>query len=136
MQIRNVMTKPVKSIAADDTIEQAARKMKHCNVGDLPVVVHNQAVGMVTDRDIVMRAVAFGLDPKETKVNEAMTKGVIVCKEEDDLEIVAQMMCSRQVRRLPVINRKGELMGIVSLGDLITKLEPSLTGKIVKCFSH
>ena len=136
MQIRHVMTQPVELIASDDTIQNAARKMKRCNVGDLPVVIHNEAVGIITDRDIVLRTVAPGLDPTETKVSDAMTSGVIVCKEDNEIEIVARMMCSRQVRRMPVINRKGELMGIVSLGDLASKLEPPLSGEIFKRFSQ
>ena len=135
MKVREVMKKNVYIIAADDTVEQAARKMEMLEIGDLPVVMDSEAVGMVTDRDIVLRTVAPGLDPAGTKVREAMTKGLVVCKEDDDIEIAARMMGSRQMRRLPVINSAGELVGVVSLGDLAQQLDTAVTGDMLKCIS-
>ena len=136
MKVSDVMTRNVHYIGADDTIQAAAEKMTAQGVGDLPVVIDGEAVGMVTDRDIVLRIVAPGLDPGRTRVFEAMTKGVVVCKEDDDLEIAGRMMGSRKLRRLPVINRSGELSGIVSLGDLAETLEPAVTGEILKTISQ
>jgi CBS domain-containing protein len=130
------MTKKVDIISADDTIEQAARKMKLSDVGNLPVIMDNEAVGIVTDRDIVLRTVAPGFDLADTKVSQAMTKGVVVCREDDDIEIAARMMGSRRVRRLPVVNSAGELAGIVSLGDLAQKLDFAVTGEMLEFILH
>jgi CBS domain-containing protein len=127
MKVREVMTKTLAFIGARDTIQEAARKMKTLNIWSLPVVIENEAVGVVTGRDIVARTVARGLDPRDTKVAEAMTKGIVVCKEGDDLEIAARMMGSRHVQRLPVINRNGELTGSVSLADMTDRINPSVT---------
>ena len=125
MKVREVMTKTLVFIGAGDTVQEAAQKMKASRIWQLPVVSGNEAVGVVSDRDIVVRTVARGFNPKETKVAEAMTKGIVVCKEGDNLEIAARMMESRRVRRLPVINRRGELTGSVSLADIIDRLNLS-----------
>ena len=136
MKVREVMKKKIVFIKADNSIQEAAQKMKRLNVGNLPVVIINEAVGMLTDRDIVLRVVAPGLDSKETKAAEAMTKGIVVCREDDDLEIAVRMMGSRRVHQLPVINRKGELSGVVSIGDLVDKLDHSVTFENLKTILH
>jgi CBS domain-containing protein len=132
MKVREVMTKSLAFIGAGDTIQEAARKMKTLNIRNLPVVIGNEAVGVVTDRDIVVRTVAQGLDPRETKVADAMTKGIVVCKEGDELGIAAKMMGSRHLRGLPVINRNGELTGSVSLTDITDRINPSVTVENLK----
>jgi CBS domain-containing protein len=92
--------------------------MKELDVGPLPVCDHDRIVGMVTDRDITVRAVAEGRDPKSTQVREVMTRDVITCYEDEDVEAAARQMQSRQVRRILVLDHDQRLVGIVSLGDL------------------
>ena len=135
MKVRDVMKRKVDIIAAGETVQQAARKMEMLDIGDLPVTIDHEAVGMVTDRDIVMRTVALGLDPTKTKVIEAMTRGLVVCKEDDDIEIAARMMGSRQVRRLPVINSAGELAGIVTFFDLAQRLDYAMNPNMLEFIS-
>jgi CBS domain-containing protein len=118
MQVKDVMTRGVECVSPDATLQEAARKMRDLDVGPLPVCDNDRLAGMLTDRDIVVRAVAEGRDPRSAKVREAMTEGIDYCFEDDDLEQAARLMRQRQVRRLVVLNRDKRLVGIVSLGDL------------------
>jgi len=122
MQIREIMTATVECVRPDDTLQDAARKMRDLDVGPLPVCGDDDRLaGMITDRDIVIRAVAEGRDPRTTPVREAMTEGIDYCFEEQDVEDAARTMQDRQVRRLVVLNGDKRLVGIVSLGDLATR---------------
>jgi CBS domain-containing protein len=118
MQVRDVMTHAVDFIAAGKTVREAARKMQRLGMTGLTVVANREAIGMITDRDIVLRVVAPGLDPGDTAVAAVMTPGLVVCREEDSLGIAARMMARSHLYRLVVINRRGELSGIVSIGAL------------------
>ena len=123
MIIREVMTRDAKLTHPDDTLQQAARLMKDCDCGILPVADGDQLVGMITDRDIAIRCVAEGKGPN-ARVTEAMTQEVLYCFEDQDTQNVCQNMADIQVRRLPVMNRNKRLVGIVSLSDLARK-EPN-----------
>ena len=123
MIIREVMTRDAKLTHPDDTLQQAARLMKDCDCGILPVADGDQLVGMITDRDIAIRCVAEGKGPS-ARVTEAMTQEVLYCFEDQDTQNVCQNMADIQVRRLPVMNRKKRLVGIVSLSELARK-EPN-----------
>lgn len=136
MKVRDIMTSDINYITADETIEQAAAKMKEFSVGDMPVVVGGEAVGMLTDRDIAIRIAANGLDPQKTHVTDAMTEGLISCKEDDDIEMAARLMADKQIRRLPVVEDGGKLSGIVSLADLAGSLDQEMTGDILKQISR
>lgn len=118
MQLSQVMTRSVETVSPDATLQEAARKMKSLDVGPLPVCDGDRVVGMLTDRDITVRAVAEGRDPKTAKVREAMTDDLIYCWEDDDVNAAARLMADKQIRRLVVMNRQNKLAGIVSLGDL------------------
>lgn len=118
MQVHDIMTTHVEVIHPDATLKEAAQKMSQLDIGPLPVCDGTQLVGMLTDRDITIRATAQGCDPKTTRVREAMTAEVVYCFEDQDVKTAAQMMEMRQIRRVPVVNRNKELVGIVSLGDL------------------
>jgi CBS domain-containing protein len=118
MQVRDVMTSKVEVIAPTATLQEAAEKMSRLEVGPLPVCDGARLVGMLTDRDITIRATAHGRDPTTTRVHEVMTPEVVYCFEDHDVEIAAQMMEMRQIRRVPVLSRGQRLVGIVSLGDL------------------
>ena len=129
MKIRDVMTPDAQLCRPDDTLQHAARLMKDCDCGVLPVAGGDRLVGMITDRDIAIRCIAEGKGP-DTKVREAMTQEVMYCFEDEDLQHICQNMADIQVRRLPVLNRDKRLVGIVSLGDLARK-EPN-TAKPLK----
>src|SRR5438874_7397713 len=120
MKIRNVMTRDAQLTRPDDTLQHAAQMMRDCDCGILPVAGGDRLVGMITDRDIAVRAIADGKRP-ETTVRQAMTREVKYCFEDEDCSHVAQNMAELQVRRLPVLNRDKQLLGIVSLGDLALK---------------
>jgi CBS domain-containing protein len=121
MLLREIMTHNVEVIDPGDTLEHAARKMEELNVGPLPVCEGNRVVGMLTDRDITVRATAAGCDPKTTLVSDVMSQDVITCFEDQDVREAARVMKKEQVRRLLVLSRANALVGIVSLGDLATE---------------
>ncbi|MGE5537076.1 MAG: CBS domain-containing protein [Gemmatimonas sp.] len=118
MLVREIMSQPVELIASDDTILDAAKKMADCDCGALPVAENDRLVGMLTDRDIVTRAVAQGFDPSECFVREVMSPDIKYLYEDESIEDAARNMRVLQVKRLPVLNREKRLVGIVSLGDL------------------
>ena len=118
MQLRDVMTKDVQLTSPNTTIKKAAAAMRESDVGLLPVGENDRLVGTITDRDIAVRAVADGKDPNSTSVRETMSEGIIYCYEDQEVEDAAEVMRTRQVRRLPVLDRDKRLVGIVALGDL------------------
>src|SRR3954453_16679778 len=121
MLLKEIMTHNVESISPDDTLEQAARKMAELNVGPMTVCEDDPSVGMITDRDITVRATAAGCDPKTTLVSDAMSQDIISCYEDQDVHEAAKLMKEKQIRRLLVQNRANELVGIVSPGHLATE---------------
>ncbi len=119
MFVREIMTRHAATIGADEPLESAARKMKELGVGALPVLDRGQLAGIVTDRDLAVRAVASGADPRRMRVRDAMTPQVIACREDDDVEEAARRMEMRAVRRVMVLDREGELSGMLSVDDLV-----------------
>jgi CBS domain-containing protein len=117
MQLKDVMSRDVKTIAPDDTIMDAARCMRDGDFGMMPVATDDRMIGAISDRDIAIKAVADGLDPK-TSVRDVMTDGIFWAYEDDSVERGAQLMSQHQVRRLPIVNRDKRLVGIVALGDI------------------
>ena len=117
MNVSDAMTRDVQIANPDQTIQQAARLMASIDAGSLPVGDKDRLVGMITDRDIAVRAVAEGKGP-ETYVREVMTEDVKYCFEDEDTAHVARNMGEQQVRRLPVVNRNKRLVGILSLADV------------------
>src|SRR5258706_8406610 len=122
MLLKDVMTRNVEEIPPQMTLKDAAAKMKSLDVGALPVCENNKLVGMITDRDIATRAVAQGLDPTETCACDAMTSGVVYCYEDQDTREAARIMEENQIRRLLVFDRNQGAVGIVSLGDIATRI--------------
>jgi CBS domain-containing protein len=119
MLVKDCMTKNVQVANPSMSLKEAARKMRDGDFGALPVGENDRLVGMVTDRDIVTRALADGKDnPLDTKVREVMSENVYYCFEDQDVEHVAKNLGLNQIRRLPVLNREKRLVGIISLGDL------------------
>ena len=117
MRVAEVMTRDVRLIEPNQTIRDAARLMAEMDAGIMPVREGDRLVGMITDRDIAVRAVAQGRGP-DTAVREVMTDEVKYCYEDDDTNDVARNMADIQVRRLPVLTREKRLVGIISLGDM------------------
>ena len=137
MQVKEVMTRGAECVAPDATLQEAAQKMKGLDVGPLPVCDNNRLVGMLTDRDITVRAVAEGKDPRTSRVRDVMTEGITYCFEEDDVADAARLMKEKQIRRLVVLNRDKRLAGIVSLGDLAVETgDEHLAGKTLERVSQ
>src|ERR671913_134082 len=120
MQIRELMTGDVRLLSPQDTVRNAARRMRDEDIGSLPVAEGDRLVGYVTDRDIVVRGLAEGFSG-ETHIHDVMTDQVLYCFEDDDVEEVAVNMAENQVRRLPVLSQEKRLVGIVALADISTK---------------
>jgi CBS domain-containing protein len=122
MQVREIMTRDVSIISPDETLQTAALHMAQLDVGVLPVGEGDRLVGMITDRDIVVRGVAEGMPPS-AKVREAMTPDIKYCFVDQEIDEIAENMADIQVRRLPVLDRDKRLVGILSLCDLATSDE-------------
>jgi len=118
MLVRDVMKSQLEVIDPSQTLAEAAKKMRDANVGSLPVVEDAKLIGMITDRDIVIRCIAEGADPKATPVREAASDDVVHCVVDQSVEDASKIMAAAKVRRLPVIDRDRRLVGIVALGDI------------------
>lgn len=137
MQINEVMTPNAECISPNATLHEAAERMKTLDVGSLPVWEGGQLVGMLTDRDITIRSVSDGRDPRQHHVRDAMTPEVIFCYEDQEVTEVAQLMQEKQIRRLPVLSRDRRMAGIVSLGDLaIESGDEKLMGQVLEGISE
>ena len=120
MKVSEVMTRDVQTIRPDQPVQEAASFMLSADAGSIPVTDGDRLIGMITDRDIAVRGVAKGYGP-QTPVRELMTDDIIIARLDDDTDDIAARMSNAQVRRLPVVDDKERLCGIVSLGDLTQK---------------
>ena len=118
MQVREIMSHEAKIIDPNTTIRDVAQRMRADDIGALPVGENDRLIGMVTDRDIIVRAVAEERAPGSTTVREVMSDDVFYCFEDEDVDRAAKTMAEQQVRRLPVLNRDKRLVGVVALADL------------------
>src|SRR5881409_25157 len=116
--VRDFMTPNPAAVSERDTIRDVARIMAKQDTGVVPVVDGKKVIGIITDRDIVLRLVAEGKDPSNARVNDAMTKNVRAVKEDSSVNEVLDVMSRSQVRRVPVVNDRNEIVGIVSMGDV------------------
>lgn len=133
MKVSEIMTKDVISLSVDDTAQRAAQLMKEYNIGSIPVNTEKKIIGIVTDRDIILRSVSEGVDIKTQKVRDIMTSNPVVGDENIDVNDAARIMSERQIRRLPITS-KNQLVGIISLGDLA--LEPKLKSEATDALSE
>lgn len=137
MLIKDVMTRHVDCVSPEDTIQTAACKMRDLDVGPVPVCGSDgRLAGMLTDRDITVRATADGRAPNECKVRDVMTPGVVYVYEDQDTGDAAREMREAQVRRILVLNRDKKLSGIVSLGDLAVDANKRQAGDVLKDVSE
>jgi len=137
MRVHDVMTKTAVCTRPDASLEEAAERMKSLDVGALPVCSDDRLVGMVTDRDIAIRSVAEGHNPRLEHVRDVMTPELVYCFEDQDTEDAARLMRDKQIRRLPVLNRDKRLVGMVSLGDLARETDDGqAAGQTLKTISE
>jgi len=133
-----LMTPSPRCCAASDTVERAAALMRGENVGLIPVVADHEGklLGVVTDRDIVVKVVAAHRDPSVTAIGEIMTPDPIFCRPQESAEALIELMASNQVRRMPIVDDAGAILGIVAQADLATRLgRPEQTGQLVEAIS-
>jgi CBS domain-containing protein len=135
MEIRNIMSSEVKLVHPEQPIRDAARIMAEIDSGVIPVSDEDRLVGMITDRDIAVRAVAAGKSP-DTPISQVMSHEVKYCFESDEVDEVAANMADIKLRRLPVLNREKRLVGIVSLGDIATCDEAENAGSALSGISE
>lgn len=135
MRVSEVMSRDVHVANPDQSICDAARLMADLDTGVLPVGENDRLIGVITDRDIVVRAVAANKSP-DTSVREIMSKELLYCFEDQDLEDVADNMSAQKIRRLPVIDRGKRLVGIISLGDVARKERSQTVGQTVADISE
>jgi CBS domain-containing protein len=135
MQISEVMTEGVRYVDPNTPIREIAKEMRDNDFGSVPIADEERLVGMVTDRDIVVRGIAQGLDAT-APASQVMSPNVLYCFEDDTVEAVLKNMGANQVRRLPVVNREKRLVGVVSLGDLSKAAGQSPSGSALKKISQ
>ena len=136
----DVMTDNPVYALPDDTVDKVAQLMKKEDIGPVPVVDderNKRLVGIVTDRDLALKVVAEGRDPQTTKVEEVMTRKLITCRPDDDVESAMKAMAQYQLRRIPVVDDANRLVGIISQADVATRVdEPEKTAEVVKEISE
>ena len=136
MKIKDVMTTDVSFVAPTAPILEIARKMRDGDIGSTPVVEDEKLVGMVTDRDIVVRVIAEGGDVRTKTARDAMSPGILYCFADEDVEAVLENMGDQQIRRLPVVDRDKHLVGVVSLGDLALSGKRKAAGEALQEISQ
>lgn len=132
MQVKDVMTHNPEVVRSDTLLQEVAEKMSTLEIGVLPVCDGDRVIGLLTDRDLTVRAIAAGCDPTMIQVCDVMTTNVIYCFEDQDIVEAAALMEAQQVRRLLVLNHDQRLVGIVSLDDLAVSGDTKLAGETLK----
>lgn len=133
MKISEIMTREVELVHPDDTIKTAAEKMRYRDVGFLPVYDGEQIIGVLTDRDLVIRVIAEGVDPQKRLSRDWFTQPVVTCYDDQDVNEVARLMEEHQIRRLVVLGRDDErIVGVVSLGDLAKNVADKKSGEVLQ----
>ena len=136
----DVMTKDVVTCTSENTIVDVARLMKTEDIGPVLIVDNEQSktlVGIVTDRDIVVKVIADGQDVNTTRVGDVMSKKLVTCRADDDVDVAMKSMAQFQLRRIPVVGENMKLLGIISQADVATRVDaPEKTGEVVKEISE
>jgi len=135
MYVKQVMHRGVRWADPDTRVAELARLMREHDIGAIPIGENDRLVGMVTDRDIVCRCIALGLDPNSCRARDVMTEGIVFCLERQELDHAARLMETRKVRRLPVINAKKRMTGMLSLGDLYHAAPRPLSNEAMQAVS-
>ena len=132
MKVHEIMTAHARCVGPENTLVEAAGLMRELDVGALPVCDDDRVAGIVTDRDLVLRATADGRDPNSTAVRDVMSPGILYVFADQQVEEAVRVMEEKQIRRLPVMNREKRLVGIVSLGDIATSSNPAFSGMALR----
>jgi CBS domain-containing protein len=135
MKVKDVMHQGAEWIAPQTPLADVARKMRDLDVGAMPVGENDRLIGMVTDRDIACRGVPDGSAIGQLTARDVMTKGIIYCREDEELQDAMRIMEQRQVRRLPVIDDKKRMVGMLSLGDIADAASHELSGEVIAAVS-
>ncbi len=135
MKVRSAMHKGAEWVAPETPVAQVAKKMKELDVGSIPVGENDKLIGMVTDRDITCRAVANGRDLSKLTARDVMTKGVVYCRDSEELDDALRIMESKKIRRLPVIDDKKRMVGMLSCGDVSHAASHELSGELMAAVS-
>ncbi len=135
MKVKDVMHSGTTCIAPSTPLRAIARRMRDSDVGAIPVAANGQLIGIVTDRDIVCRALADSGGIAKMTAKDIMTEDVVCCSPEDDVAMAVEAMEARQVRRLPVTDSHKALVGMLSLGDISHKVDKSLSGELLRAVS-
>jgi CBS domain-containing protein len=135
MKVKGIMHKSVQWVSPDTPVTTLAKKMKQYDIGAIPVGENDRLIGMVTDRDIAVRGVANGKDISKLAARDIMTKGVTWCRASDRAKDAAHLMEAKGIRRLPVINKKKRMVGILSLGDISHAASQRTAAGVMKAVS-
>ena len=140
MKCKDVMTQKVVCCFPDDSVEKAAKKMKKNNIGSLPILKNKEnkkLIGIITDRDLALKVVGKNHNPESTKIKKIMTKNVVTCLANDDLQKALDLMAENQLRRIPVVDKKNQVVGFIAQADIATRLDQAeKTAKVVKDISE
>lgn len=132
MKVKDAMHKGVTWIDPQTPLAKVAKKMRLEDIGSIPVGKNDRLVGMITDRDICCRGIGNGRDTKKLSAKDVMSKPILYCREDQDIEAAVRIMKKGQVRRLPVINAKKRMVGMLSLGDISAKTRLATSGSALK----
>ena len=136
MKLREIMTSTVEVIHPDDTLQTAAEKMRDRDIGFLPVCDGDRLIGVLTDRDLITRALADGMDSKTMLGRDLATSPAIYCFDDQSVDEAAKLMHDNQIRRLVVLSRNKQMVGVVSLGDLAMNIDDKKSGDVLQSVSE
>jgi len=135
MKVKEVMHTGVSWVEPDTPVAEVAKKMRDEDIGAIPVGEDDRLIGMVTDRDITCRGTAEAANPREVTARDVMSKGIVYCRDEEDVEDALRIMEDKKIRRLPVLNREKRMVGMLSLGDISRRVPGSLSGEVMRAVS-
>ena len=131
MNIEKAMHKGAKWVSPDTSVSEVAALMKREDIGSVPVGEHDRLIGMITDRDIVLRVMSNGKDPKSMKARDVMTSGIVYCRTDQSIGDAIHLMEDKKIRRLPVIDTDKRFVGMLSLGDVSHHASREMSGELV-----
>jgi CBS domain-containing protein len=135
MKVKDAMHTGCEWVSPETKVTEIARRMKRSDIGAVPIGENDKLIGIVTDRDICCKGVANGHDLESLTARDVMTAGIVWCHDSDEVEHAAELMESRQIRRLPVIDKNKRMIGILSLGDISHAASQKLTAEVTKAVS-
>ncbi|MGB8279000.1 MAG: CBS domain-containing protein [Methylovirgula sp.] len=135
MKVKDVMHKGAQFVEQDTPLKEIAKKMRDFDIGAMPVTANGHIVGMITDRDLTCRALADGTDLSQLTAKDVMTKKAICCAPEDDIDSAVETMEAKQIRRLAVTDEHHAVLGMLSLGDISSRLSKQASGEVLRAVS-